>query len=266
MSAASLTLFQDRDSVVQRLDPRAKVTAILLIVLALCLPSGVVVKGALAAGLIVAWFVARLSLRSLLLAVASLSVFFASTIVLRVFIRPVDRTELLSLGPVDLPVAGLVDAAQMCLQIFGLVVGLWLLVRTTASQHLAEGVELMLQPTKRWGVPVHEAVIMFSIALRFLPIMIREFSRLQTAQIARGGGIQRRGILARVQAVLPLLIPMVVVTLVRARDLSEAMDARGYRGDVERTPVREYTLSPADIAAIVVAVLALAAAVVVSFS
>ena len=45
---------------------------------------------------------------------------------------------------------------------------------------------------------------------------------------------------------LPLLIPVVIVALVHAKELAEAMDSRCYRGDVGHTAVRSYRMGAVD--------------------
>lgn len=243
-----LTLYGATGSWLERLDPRAKIGACLAATVAVIVADSVGVKAAIVALLLLGWLTSRLGGTLLAITVASLGFFFLTTITLRGVIRGQHAADAVAWGPLRYSPAGLVDGLAMCLQILGVILALTLLVRATEPIRLAEGMERLLTPFKRFGLPAHEAVMMFSIALRFLPIMVTEIQRMQTAQLARGGGVQRRGLLARAGAIGPLLIPVVIVALVRARDLAEAMEARGYRGDVERTSLRQYRLGPADLA------------------
>ncbi len=240
---SALTLHRVTGSRLERLDPRAKIIASTLLVLALIISDSVALKALVVLALLVAW----LGLRLLAITVGSLAFFFLTTMTLRAIIRGRSSADSLPLGPLRYSPSGVVDGVTMCLQILGVVLALSLLVRTTEAVHLAEGMERLLTPFKRFGLPAHEAVMMFSIALRFLPIMVREVGRMQTAQLARGGGMHRGRVWTRAGAVLPLLIPVVVVSLVRAKELAEAMEARGYRGDVDRTPVRDYRFGLVDV-------------------
>lgn len=260
-----LNLYLDTGSGWTRLDPRAKVGAAAFVVAALIASAGPAPKAIVVATLIALWITARLGLRLLGLTVASLTFFFLTTMALRAIVRGQLAADAVPFGPVRISPAGAVDGLAMCLQIAGVILALALLVRTTRPIQLAEGIELLLAPLKKVGVPAHEAVMMLSIALRFLPITIREVARMQTAQLARGGGVQRGGLRSRAGAVLPLVVPVVIVSLVRAKDLAEAMDARCYRGDVGRTAVREYRLSPGDVVLLSGAFLFLSLAVVTRF-
>ena len=259
---SALVLYRGTGSALERLDPRAKIVAATIGVLALIVSDSIVLKACVVIVLLAGWLVGRLSVRVLGVTLASLAFFFATTMTLWAVIRGQRAADAVDLGPLRYSPAGAWDGLAMCLQILGVVLALTLLVRTTPPVQLAEGVEQLLRPLRRFGFPAHEAVMMFSIALRFLPIMFREVGRMQSAQLARGGGIARGGPLKRAGAVLPLLIPIVVVALVRAKELAEAMDSRCYRGDVGRTAVRSYRMGAVDWGLlVVVGVLAVVAVV-----
>ncbi|HEY0189300.1 MAG TPA: energy-coupling factor transporter transmembrane component T [Cellulomonas sp.] len=261
MTASALVLFQASGSVVERLDPRAKATATVALLLALITTDSLLLKAAIVAVTLVGWFAARLSGRVLAGTTATLAFFFLTTLVLRGIVRARTATDAVALGPILVSRSGAIDGVRMCVQILGVVLLLTLLVRSTEPTHLAEGVELMLRPLARIGVPAHEATMMFIIALRFLPIISREAQSMQRAQLSRGGGLVRSGVLTRARGVLPILIPLFLAALVRARDLAEAMDSRGYRGAEGRTTTRDFVLGTADRALIVLAVAVLALAV-----
>jgi energy-coupling factor transport system permease protein len=149
---------------------------------------------------------------------------------------------------------GILSGVLMCEQIAGIVVLLSLLVRTTSPMVLAEGMEKLCEPLKKWKIPVHDAVTMFSIALRFVPLLFEEFDTIRKAQTARGGGFHRRGAFARFSGVIPMLIPLFVLSIQRAKDLAIAMESRGYRGGVGRTPIREYTIGKSDIVVLMISI------------
>jgi energy-coupling factor transport system permease protein len=256
-----LTLYRDTGSGLARIDPRAKLVAAALVTAALIVSDSLGLKAAVVAVLLAAWLGARLGVKLLAITTGSLTFFFLTTLTLRAVIRGRGAADAVAIGPLRYSPSGAIDGVTMCLQILGVILALSLLVRTTRPMHLAEGMELLLRPLRRFGVPAHEAVMMFTIAMRFLPIMVREVSRMQTAQLARGGGVQRGGLGGRLRAVLPLVVPVVVVALVRARDLAEAMDSRGYRGAQGRTMIREYRLGPVDGAVVAVGLLALGVAI-----
>ncbi len=90
--------------------------------------------------------------------------------------------------------------------------------------------------------------MMFSIALRFLPILVEEFDKIRKAQLARGGGFHRKGLTSRFGGVLPMLMPLFVMSILRAKDLAVAMESRCYQGEEGRTPIRIYQFKLSDYA------------------
>ncbi|MNW63819.1 Energy-coupling factor transporter transmembrane protein EcfT [compost metagenome] len=88
--------------------------------------------------------------------------------------------------------------------------------------------------------------MMFTIALRFLPILVEEIDKIRKAQIARGGGFHRKGVSSRWRGILPMLMPLFVLSILRAKELAVAMESRCYQGDHGRTPIRKYKLHPRD--------------------
>lgn len=81
-----------------------------------------------------------------------------------------------------------------------------------------------------------------------MPLLLEEFDTARKAQIARGGGFHRRGPLSRFGGVFPMLLPLFVLSIHRAKDLAVAKESRGYRGDIGRTPIRVYRVKPTDFA------------------
>ena len=99
--------------------------------------------------------------------------------------------------------------------------------------------KILLNPFKRFKLPVHELALMMSISLRFIPTLMDETDKIMKAQMARGSDISTGSIKERIKAVVPLLIPLFVSAFKRAEDLAVAMEVRGYRGGEGRTRYRQ---------------------------
>lgn len=243
-------LYQRRGSWAEACDPRAKLLFVLCLGIDLMIdhrPGWMVMR---ATAILLLWVLSRLPWRLLGYTLLSLSLLFVSTVLYHLVIMPGDD-----------PRAGLVRGLMMCLQILGFVLLLGFLVHTTPPLVLAEGMEALLAPLKRLRVPVHEAVMIFTIALRFLPILAGEFDKVRKAQIARGAGFHRGRLGQRLRGLLPLLVPVVVQALLRAEELATAMEARCYRGDVGRTRLRCYRMAGSDWAVVAVGVACLVSGV-----
>ncbi|MBQ0067738.1 MAG: energy-coupling factor transporter transmembrane protein EcfT, partial [Phascolarctobacterium sp.] len=110
---------------------------------------------------------------------------------------------------------------------------------TTSPIVLTGGIEKLLRPCKKIGVPAHEIAMMMTIALRFIPTLLEETDRIIKAQEARGADFGKGGIAGRIKNMLPLLVPLFVGAFRRADELAVAMEARCYRGGGGRTRMYE---------------------------
>lgn len=114
-----------------------------------------------------------------------------------------------------------------------------LLTLTTTPIVLTDGIEQMLNPFKKIGVPAHELAMMMTIALRFIPTLIEETDKIMKAQAARGADFESGNLIKRVKALVPILVPLFLSAFKRADELALAMEARGYHGGEGRTRLKE---------------------------
>jgi energy-coupling factor transport system permease protein len=137
-----------------------------------------------------------------------------------------------------------------------IVLILTLLTGIADTSDLAHGVEGILRPLQRLGLPAHELSMVLVVALRFIPLLGREMERLLKAQASRGAdlGRGRGGPIQRVRRVFPLLVPLFVATLRRTEELALAMEARGYVGGRNRTTLVHLRMRPADFVALALVV------------
>lgn len=77
----------------------------------------------------------------------------------------------------------------------------------------------------------------FSLALRFVPVMAEEAQRILDAQTSRGLEFSGRNPIKRIKSMLPVLIPLIVVSIKRSIEVAEALEIKGYDPDVRRTHV-----------------------------
>jgi energy-coupling factor transport system permease protein len=143
---------------------------------------------------------------------------------------------------------GLIIGAVMGLRLLLLVSFASLLTLTTEPLALTDGLETLLKPARRIGVPAHEIAMMMTIALRFIPTILEEFDRIVLAQRARGADIAQGNIAKRLAAMMPLLVPLFVACFRRSDELAQAMEAKCYRGGEGRSRWRQSRWRAADTA------------------
>ncbi|MHB9091895.1 MAG: energy-coupling factor transporter transmembrane component T family protein, partial [Chloroflexota bacterium] len=113
-----------------------------------------------------------------------------------------------------------------------------LLTNTTTTTELTHGMEDMLRPFSRVGVPAHELSLVGTIALRFLPILAEQLEVVMKSQASRGAdlGTKRRlEFINTARMMAALIVPLFVDALRRGEDLILAMEARCYVGGRNRT-------------------------------
>lgn len=157
---------------------------------------------------------------------------------------------------------GVQTSIFMVVRICLLIAGTSLLTYTTSPIVLTDAIESLLSPLKRLGMPVHELAMMMTIALRFIPTLIEETSKIMAAQKARGADMESGSLIQRAHALIPILIPLFVSAFRRAEELAMAMECRCYHGGEGRTRLRKLQSGLRDYIALAF-ILALLAAVIV---
>lgn len=151
---------------------------------------------------------------------------------------------------------GLRMAGFMAIRLIFLIVGTSLLTLTTSPIELTDGIEKLLNPFKKIGVPAHELAMMMTIALRFIPTLVDETDKIMKAQMARGADFESGNVFNRAKNLVPLLVPLFISSFRRADELAMAMEARCYRGGEGRTRMKILKLTQKDfIASFITAIL-----------
>ena len=159
---------------------------------------------------------------------------------------------------------GVQTSVFMLVRICLLIAGTSLLTYTTSPIVLTDAIEALLSPLKKLKMPVHELAMMMTIALRFIPTLIEETDKIMAAQKARGADMESGSLIQRVQALVPVLIPLFVSAFRRAEELALAMECRCYHGGEGRTRLRELKSSMRDYIALGITLLMFAAVIVLN--
>ncbi len=132
-----------------------------------------------------------------------------------------------------------------------------LLSYTTSPTSLTAALESLFSPLKYIGLKnaVHTMAMTMTIALRFIPTLIEETAKIMNAQKARGADFESGGIIKRVKALLPVLIPLLISSVRRAEELANAMECRCYSGADGRTRYKRLHFGKRDIIALFVSII-----------
>ena len=246
------------DSLIHRLDPRTKLIAVVLYIVALFQARGWIGYGAVTLATLILMAVSHISFGNIFKGLKPMLFIIVLTALLNIFYTtgtPVAEGWIITWE-------GIGRSVQMILRIVLLIACTFLLTYTTSPMALTDGLEMLLKPLKKLHVPVHEMTIMMSMALRFIPPLIEETDKIMSAQKARGADFETGSLLQRARALLPILVPLFVSAFRRADELAVAMESRCYHGGEGRTRMKVLRFAARDWIALALGALFLAGMIV----
>ena len=245
MSDITIGQYIPGNSLLHRLDPRMKLSLTMLFIVLVFLPQNWWGMLPVTAFLALTVALSRLPVRLLWRSIKPILFLIAFTAALNVLYVHEGET-LFQWQFIHVTTGGLSNAAFIAARILLLVVGSSLLTYTTTPTALTDAIERLLSPLKWVGINPHELAMMMTIALRFIPTLMEETDKIMAAQKARGADMESGGLLQRVRALIPILIPLFVSSFRRAYDLAMAMECRCYQGGEGRTRMKQLRTAPRD--------------------
>ncbi len=228
------------ESFVHKLDPRLKLLFLIAYIVAIFVATNFYGLAVCAFVLILAVAFSRVPVLKVLRAIRGVLFLVLFTAVLNVLFHT-GETVYWQYGILCISKEGILFSVFFVIRLVLLVVCSSLLTYTTTPVSLTDGIESLLTPLKWIRFPVHELALIMSIALRFIPILSDETGRIMNAQKARGADFETGGLIKKIRAVVPILIPLLLSAFRRADELGEAMDARCYMGSKNRTKYKKLT-------------------------
>ena len=108
-------------------------------------------------------------------------------------------------------------------------------------------------------------VFAFISAIRFTPILAEELQTIMDSQRSRGLELDKGNPLTRLRRYIPILVPLIVNVLRRSYELAEAMEVKCFGASKKRTYLKELKLRPKDLAVIVLALASIAISIYFKF-
>jgi energy-coupling factor transport system permease protein len=247
ISDITLGQFFPGNSILHRLDPRTKIILSVMFIVAVFVvanPASFVFLALITIGLI---GVSGISYKVVFKGIKPIVFVLVFTALINIFLTTGEGAPLLSFWIINIYKEGIIRAIFMATRVILLIVGTsMLLTYTTSPISLTDGIESLLSPLKKIGIPVHVFAMMMTIALRFIPTLIEETEKIMNAQKARGADFTSGGLVKRVKALIPLLVPLFLSSFKRAEELATAMECRCYRGDKNRTKLVKLSYKATD--------------------
>ncbi len=244
------------DSWVHRLDARTKIIATLLYLIELFVVNNFYGFLITAAVLFTVIAISKVPLKFIFRGLTAVFLIIAFTFVLNLFM--VDGRVLWHWKFLTITYEGLSRAFFMAVRLVLIIIGSSIMTLTTKPVELTDGLEKLLSPFSKIGLPSHEIALMMTIALRFIPTLMEETDKIIKAQQARGADFESGNLFQRAKSLIPILVPLFVSSFRIAQDLALAMEARCYHGGPGRTRMNEIRFDRGDAVAAVLMLLFLA--------
>lgn len=255
------------NSLIHKIDPRAKIVSLLVLIVSLFLCRNFFSLGLLFILSVTAVLVSRISLKVILSGLKMIVALVVFTGVLQIFYNDDGEIWWKPFEKYDFAVTsgGVYSAVFIIIRIVSLILLSSLLTYTTSPTMLTDAIERLLSPLKLFKINVNSLAMMMTIALRFIPTLIEEINIIMSAQKARGADLETGTLIQRAKALVPIFVPLIVNSFRRAYELAFAMECRCYTGDNKRTRMKVMKLSLRDFMVFAIIIILVAAVIFTSY-
>lgn len=226
------------DSIIHKLDPRTKLLLLMIFIGIVFIANNTLTYAFLTAYIFCLMLLTNISLPFILKGLKPVYFLVVFTLVLHLFMTK-GGSVIFTIGSFEFYENGLKQGLLISLRFLLLVLMTTMVTLTTTPIQMTDGLESLLKPFSKLGLPVHELALMLSIALRFIPTLLEETDKIIKAQTARGVEFSTGSLAQRLKSLIPVLIPLFVNSFKRAEELAIAMESRGYKGGEGRTKYRK---------------------------
>ncbi len=226
--------YRPLDSYLHRLDARAKILPVTLVLILALLTDSFIFYSVVLGVLLAALLFSGIAVGTLWNNFKPIFLLVAITSLYHLIFSGHGTPILLKLGGFHVTEGGVHLAAFYSLRLVIFISMAFLITLTNSPSELADAVTKMIKPLRRFRLPVYDLSLILFIAMRFIPILYDEFNTIRNAQIIRG--VRFSGsLVSRMRKSTSIIIPVFVAAIQRADELALAIEARGYQSSRERT-------------------------------
>ena len=260
MNNVALGQYMPLDSVVHKMDPRSKIMIMLFLMVAIFIPAGALGYVVIGIFILLSLYLSKLNIKYALRTMKPMLWMMAFLLVINLLVIKTG-TPLFSIKGFPIYSDAVNQTLYIVVRLMLMVIITTVLTATTKPLDLTLGIEKLLKPFEKVGVPAHIIAMMISIALRFIPTLIEETQRIMNAQASRGVDLENGSIKEKIMAILSLIVPLFVSAFDRADQLANAMEARGYDPSRKRTRYKVLKMQTIDYASMILSVVVLCACI-----
>lgn len=262
MGNVTLGSYLPLNSVVHKMDPRSKIMIMLFIMISIFIPTGIYGYVIIGIFILFCLFLSKLSIGYALKAMKPMMIMMIFLMIINVLVLKTG-TLLVDLGFLKIYSDAVFQTLYIVVRLMYMIIITTILTSTTKPLDLTLGIEKLLKPFEKIGLPAHVIAMMISIALRFIPTLIEETQRIMNAQASRGVDMQDGSLKEKIMAILSLIVPLFVSAFDRADQLANAMEARGYNPNAKRTRYKVLKMAGLDYFGMICSVAVLASCIAI---
>jgi energy-coupling factor transport system permease protein len=225
----TLTLYQQRDSLIHKVDPVSKlyyIAAAILIPIILPTLNMTFICMLVSIGLLL---IGKVFKKVIPLVSFSLIVLL-SIIIIQGLFNKTNKTAFLTLGSITFYKEGLFYAFKICMRVINIICAFSILILTTKPSDLIEDLV-------RKGLSPKIGYVLSSV-LQIIPQMVSTMDTITDAQRSRGMETEGK-LFVRMKAFLPLIGPVVMNSLISTRERAMALEVRGFNSKVKKSFLSE---------------------------
>jgi len=232
----NISLYQDQNTWLHRLDPRTKLAGVAMIfALCLCFNHPLYVAF-MTGGILVLSFSSRSHNALWALRYLLVLLFLFSLFLWPFFVK--GPTSLYRWHFLEISQESLLYGMAMGLRLATFVMGGLLLLATTRNEEMSGGFI-------RMGLP-YSVAFALATALRLVPTFVGAGATIIQAQVSRGLDLDSKNILARFSKFMPLAVPMFISAIRYTNLLAMALESRGFSPGAPRTLYDEPRMAAKD--------------------
>lgn len=240
MASITLGRYVPYKSFLHKMDPRAKILALIILMVAIFLPYETYAVSFLVGGIIfvltiVLLWIAHMSFLNLIKSLSALWIMMVFLLLIYMIAPRTTDFYAFSIGSWKIYWDSFIEAGRIILRLVLMVMISMILTSTTKPLDLTDAFEWYLFPLKLIGFPSHIIAMIITLALRFIPTILDDVQRIMKAQTSRGVDFEKGSLIAKIKAIISLIIPLFVSAFVRSDELANAMECRGYDPNAKRT-------------------------------
>lgn len=245
--------FIQRNSLLHNLDARIKIICFIILIAAVIGASSIFGYSLVLVTIFILILISQLPISYAIGSIRKMCLFFLVIFMMNALFNNSGET-LGSWWIFHLSIGGIKQGFSVVINVILIIVLGNLLTLTTSPTQVTSALESLIKPLKLIGIPTEDIAMIISVSIQFIPTLMEEAEIIKMAQIARGARFESKKLSERARSYIPLIIPIFISAFRRADELSQAMEARGYRNAKNRTKKKKKQIELQDYIALTICV------------